>query len=518
LYALKRAQAKMNEAIKETHSSPRSSAYFPEDDEEEIISKDRVFGDIPEHILSKDTFWLDEDDPYSTLGSSPSSGSNTEIDRIPTRAEIVQHAWGFYLIINSLICDSRVYDYEFKQIQDDPLYPYLNSLVGIADSGEDGYANENKRVSQVNKAEYADMGSHRICHSLTKDAEKVVPELKAICADLGRKVGTQAIAVGPVKKPSEALLKCERKYGGNPLLVTDYCRASVFVKDVASLLALIEIVLSKYTNIVRRIKLSRLKSDHHPLVGGYRDCKINLDVSGHVCEIQLHFVPLWLIKEADGYNHYKKCCEHNVYPSSFDIGRTLAGLSRSELNDFVTISEHDLEITPIESLKDYHEEKIREYFALANLYLRHSMGAKAEYILRRTAKLRSESSSFGRFHAETLLHLELLHKSLKLQHKFKSALAVQSQINKIRKMRQGKGNDQEPTVSKLCATDQCAAFERVVDMIIDPAKTERQNEMRKNVEVEESRALWLRQRREHFPAMSQSVSQSRDDSENLHSV
>jgi hypothetical protein len=519
LYALKRAQAKMNEAIKETHSSPRSSAYFPEDYEEEVISKDRVFGDIPEHILSKDTFWLDEDDPYSTLGSSPSSGSNTEIDRIPTRAEIVQHAWGFYLIINSLICDSRVYDYEFKQIQDDPLYPYLNSLVGIADSGEDGYANENKRVSQVNKAEYADMGSHRICHSLTKDAEKVVPELKAICADLGRKVGTQAIAVGPVKKPSEALLKCERKYGGNPLLVTDYCRASVFVKDVASLLALIEILLSKYNNIVRRIKLSRLKSDHHPLVGGYRDCKINLDVSGHVCEIQLHFVPLWLIKEADGYNHYKKCCEHNVYPSSFDIGRTLAGLSRSELNDFVTISEHDLEITPIESLKDYHEEKIREYFALANLYLRHSMGAKAEYILRRTAKLRSESSSFGRFHAETLLHLELLHKSLKLQHKFKSALAVQSQINKIRKMqRQGKGNDQEPTVSKLCATDQCAAFERVVDMIIDPAKTERQNEMRKNVEVEESRALWLRQRREHFPAMSQSVSQSRDDSENLHSV
>jgi hypothetical protein len=175
-------------------------------------------------------------------------------------------------------------------------------------------------------------------------------------------------------------------------------------------------------------------------------------------------------------------------------------------------------------LKDYHEEKIREYFALANLYLRHSMGAKAEFILRRTAKLRSESSSFGCFHAETLLHLELLHKSLKLQHKFKSALAVQSQINKIRKMqRQGKGNDQEPTVSKLCATNQCAAFERVVDMIIDPAKTERQNEMQKNAEVEESRALWLRQRREHFPSMSLSTSQSRDDSEhddseNLHSV
>ena len=34
------------------------------------------------------------------------------------------------------------------------------------------------------------------------------------------------------------------------------------MKDIASLLALIEIVLSKYAGIVRRIKLSSLKVDH----------------------------------------------------------------------------------------------------------------------------------------------------------------------------------------------------------------------------------------------------------------
>ena len=61
----------------------------------------------------------------------------------------------------------------------------------------------------------------------------------------------------------------------------DYCCVSFFVKDIASLLALIEIVLSKYAGIVRRIKLSSLKVDHV--------CKINLDI-GHICEIQVHLV------------------------------------------------------------------------------------------------------------------------------------------------------------------------------------------------------------------------------------
>ena len=485
MYALKRAQAKMNEAIRAAHSSPTSSSFVPHDNEEERAMDAREDG-IPKHIFPRDTFWDDEDD-----------GSTIETDLPLTRAETVQNAWSFYLYINSLIFDSRVYDYEYEQIKDDPLYPYLNSLVGIADSGEDGFADENKRISQGARREYADMSSHRICHSLTKDAEKALPELKAICADLGSKVGIQTMAVGPIKKPSEALLKCEKKYGGDPLLITDYCRTSLFVKDIATLLALIEIVLSKYTSIVKRIKLSTLKSDHNPLLGGYRDCKINLVVGGHVCEIQVHLIKMWLIKEAGGYNHYKKCCEHNVYPSSFDIGRVLAGLSRDVLNDLVKISEDDMERTPIESLQHHQEEKIRDYFALASLYLCHSRGAKAEYILRRTAKLRSESSKFGRFHAETLLHLQLLRKSLKLQHKYKSATAVKNQIRKIISMHR-KGDAAEPNLSQLCAADQCGAFERVCDMILDPAKTERQNEDQKAAMVDESRALWLRMRRTFF--------------------
>jgi len=440
MYALKRAQANMNEAVRAAHSSPTSSSYVPYDNEEEKVMDGRDDG-IPNHIFPRKTFWDEEDD-----------GSSIETDRPLTSAETAQNAWSYYLNINYLIFDSRVYDYEYEQIQDDPLYPYLNSLVGIADSGEDGFANENKRISQEVRREYAEMSSHRICHSLTKDAEKALPELKAICADLGSQLGIQTMAVGPIKKPSEALLKCEQKYGGDPLLITDYCRTSLFVKDIATLLALIEIVLSKYTSIVRRIKLSTLKSDHHPLVGGYRDCKINLVVGGHICEIQVHLTAMWRVNEAGGYIHYKKCCEHNVYPSSFDICRVLAGLSRDVLTDLVKISEDDMERTPIESLQQHQEEKIRDYFALASLYLCHSRG---------------------------------------------SATAVKNQIRKIISMHR-KGDAAEPKLSQLCAVDQCGAFERVCDMVLDPAKSERQNENQKAAIVDESRALWLRMRRTFF--------------------
>ena len=77
------------------------------------------------------------------------------------------------------------------------------------------------------------------------------------------------------------------------LQTTIYCCVSLFVKDIASLLALIEIVLSKYAGIVRRIKLSSLKVDHV--------CKIKLDED--ICEIQVHLVSIWLIMEGKRYAH-----------------------------------------------------------------------------------------------------------------------------------------------------------------------------------------------------------------------
>jgi hypothetical protein len=139
------------------------------------------------------------------------------------------------------------------------------------------------------------------------------------------------LLIGPVKTASAALIKSEKKYAGNPLLVTDFCRVSLFVPDIATLLALIEIVLSKYAYIVKRIKLSNLKNDYKAIIGGYRDCKINVDIDGHICEIQVHLERLWNIREESGYTHYKNCFDNNVNDPEYDISRTLIGLDREFL-------------------------------------------------------------------------------------------------------------------------------------------------------------------------------------------
>lgn len=503
-FAFERMQGQIDEAIKAAHGEESPVREEEKKTEEEDEPFNPFNGQSPKTPVPLNiTCWDDNEDLSKIHGATPAStpgagGTSIEKSGPPTQKEAMENAWIFYRKINALIFDNRIYDYEFSLLQEDPLYPYLNSLVGIADSGEDGYTNENKRISQPAKIEYKDMSPHRICHDLTKEAEGALDELKSICAYIGSKLGMQTMAVGPMKKPSEALLKSEKKYKGDPLLVTDYCRASLFVKDIASLLALIEIVLSKYASVVRCIKLSTLKSDRVPLVGGYRDCKINIDVGGHVCEIQVHLISMWLIKEGKGYAHYKECREYHVDISSFDISRTLSGLDRKVLADLIKTGEGSLTRSmPVSSLRQFNEDQIRDYFALANIYLYYGLPGKAEYIMRRLVKLRSESDEFGPYHAETLLHLEILWKSLKCQHKHKSASSVKSQIKKARKMQQH-GDVDEPDLSELVETDQCGAIDHVCDMILDPSKKEREEEKRKVETVEESRAMWLKVRRQFF--------------------
>ncbi len=237
-------------------------------------------------------------------------------------------------------------------------------------------------------------------------------------------------STGPTKKPSVALLKSEKKYDSNPLLVTDFCRVSLFVPDIATLLALIEIVLSKYSGIVRRIKLSSLKKEHSPIVGGYRDCKINVDVDGHICEIQVHLESMWNIKEEGGYFHYKKCTENSVDISTFDITRTLTGLEREFIADLIKVGEESIKSVPVNALNYDNEDQIRNYSALANLYIYYGLPVRAEYTLRQLVKLRTENLNFGPGHSETLMHLRLLKKSLKMQHKYKSAFAVTKRLKR----------------------------------------------------------------------------------------
>jgi hypothetical protein len=102
------------------------------------------------------------------------------------------------------------------------------------------------------------------------------------------------------------------------------------VKDLPTLLALLELMRDSFGPLIRRVKLSYLKANHKPLPGGYRDCKINVELDDHICEIQVHLLPMWEICGVKGFRHYRHCLEYNTdtFTDPYDA---LAGLDRRTL-------------------------------------------------------------------------------------------------------------------------------------------------------------------------------------------
>lgn len=488
-FAFERAHHGIDEAIKATHEQIE---VVPKEEEEEFPLPGESTSQVPETVFTNESFWSEgvEQPPTEEEMELPGNVLFKNHDKAAV------NAWYFYSDVNNLLFESRLYDYEFHQLKKDPLYPYLNSLVGIADSGDDGCTNEDKLIKQQNRKEYADTSPIRICHRLVEDAVVAMPKLKEICFDIGAKLSMKTFAVGPIKKASEALTKCTKKYGGDPLLVTDYCRVAMFAKDIATLLAVMEIILTKYKDIVRRIKLSNLRADHAPLAGGYRDCKINIDVDGHICEIQLHLEQMWNIKEGKGYAHYKACKANDVdSTTTYDIKKTLSGLNRTFLSELISVGEDATQKVRLEDLHPGKEENIRDYFALACIYLKKGRLGSAEKVLSRLVRVRSDSLIFGPRHEETLLFMRKLHESLKRQHKFKVASLMEA---KIKNAERSNDEDYEPDLTELCVTDHCGAWESICEALLDPSSIEKEKLEKQQEVVEESRALWLSLRKTYW--------------------
>ena len=93
--------------------------------------------------------------------------------------------------------------------------------------------------------------------------------------------------------------------------------------------------------------------------------------------------------------------------------------------------------------------------------------------------------------------MELLCKSLKCQHRYKSASSVKNQISKAKKIQRERAHD-DPSLEEMWENNHCGAMDHVCDLLLDPAKKERQEEKRKADTVEKSRALWLTVRRSFF--------------------
>jgi len=416
------------------------------------------------------------------------------LESIAKRRAVIKDSWDFFRMVCSLLRDKRKYDEVFRKLQLDPVYSYLNSMTGLNDPGDDmamgGNIGADKPITQMHFAEYDQMSSSQIAKDLVRRAEVALPSLVEICKALAGSLGMEEVGVGPVKDASAALRKAEKKYEGDVLKVTDYCRALLVVKDFPTLLALLELARDSFGPLIRRVKLSTLKNDRNAKPGGYRDCIINLELKDHICEIQIHMWPMWVICGVDGFRHYRHCLEYST-DTFGDPYEALAGLDRKTMAELIVMAEEAVADMPLETLEWYHEKFILDYFAEVGLFLHHGLHEWAETTLRALIKLRCQSPDIGPDHHETITLYKYLEQALRAQKRLDEADEVAAKIAENKQLKSNEKVEADKSVWDEWVTE---PFESIVD----PNKKEREEEERIKKEVRASKKAWRKIREERF--------------------
>lgn len=440
------------------------------------------------------------------------------LESIAKRRAVIKDSWDFFRMICSLLRDRRKYHEVFRKLQLDPVYPYLQSMTGLNDPGDAGYENLDKEVIQKDLAKYARMTRSQVAEHLCKQAQEAMPSLVEICKALAGSLGLEEVGLGPVKEVSAALKKAERKYEGDLLKITDYCRAMLVVKDFPSLLALLELARDSFGPLIRRVKLSTLKSDHKSKPGGYRDCTINLELKDHICEIQIHLWPMWVVCGVDGFRHYRHCLEYNT--DSFDDAYdALEGLDRKTMAELIVMAEEAVAEIPLDTLEWFQEKFILDYFAEVGLFMKHGLHVWAEITLRHLIRLRTESPDIGPEHHETILLYTHLETVLTKLGKVTEAKDIRKRILKngtvvfgsfylvyffpkltflyflsLEKRLEDEKEQAEKSIWDAFVNGPMEAY----DMIMDPNKKEREQEAKLRQEVKASKKQWRMIRKQRF--------------------
>mmetsp|Transcript_1672 Transcript_1672/g.2267 ORF Transcript_1672/g.2267 Transcript_1672/m.2267 type:complete len:866 (+) Transcript_1672:125-2722(+) len=420
------------------------------------------------------------------------------LESISKRRAVITDSWEFYLMVCSLVRDRRKYDEIFQKLRKDPVYPYFNSLTGMSDE-----TGELKPLSQREFSDYPDLTPTQLADKLIADAEEAKDSLQAVCKKFAATFGLREIGIGPIKTREAALKKAERKYGGDLLKVTDYCRALLVVKDIPAVLALLEHARDSFGELIRRVKLTPLQEEHESIIGGYRDVKINVEINGHVCEIQVHVWSMWSVCGVDGYKHYRHAIEYNT-DSFKDPYRALDGLDSKSIAELTVVAEERVADVPLEQLEWHHESHILDYTAEVGLFMKHNLFPWAETTLKKLIELRLESPDIGPYHLETLSLYLSLEKCLIAQKKKKDAKEVHDMIEEIELTRGQQEEEQEKTMWDYL--DVCS--------VINPNHTEEQNREARTKQIKASKRAWRKTRTERYPYLhSPLLNESRAASE-----
>ena len=416
-----------------------------------------------------------------------------EYDEISESRAVIKDSWDFFRMGCSLLRDRRKYDEAFRRMQLDPVYPYLDSMMGMNDSIDDvprENAGMNKRLSQVTRDTYYKMSESAITQDLVRQAQVALPSLLEICKELATTLGIKEYAVGPVKDARSALRKAEEKYEGDVLKVTDFCRALIIVEDFPTLLALLELACDSFSSLIRRVKLSSLQTYRASKPGGYRDCIINLELDDHICEISVHLQPMWAVCGMDGFRHYRHCLKYPI--DTFDDPmNALMGLDRMAVSELIQMAEVSVSGMPLETLEWHHEKFILDYFCKALLLLHRGLNELAESTFHTLIKLRSQHPDIGPYHPETVALYGYLKETLQVQGNYADAKVVAGWIlESDQERRMEKANAEKPIWDQFILEP--------LESIIDPHKKERIVEEKMLKELRASTQAWKKIREERF--------------------
>ena len=81
-------------------------------------------------------------------------------------------------------------------MQIDSVYPYLNSITGLNDPGDDAHNGDCTNVMQKDCSKYKKMTRTEVCKDLVSKAEQALPSLVEICKALAGSLGMEEVGVG----------------------------------------------------------------------------------------------------------------------------------------------------------------------------------------------------------------------------------------------------------------------------------------------------------------------------------
>jgi len=483
-------------------------------------------------IVVEETYVTEEDSSVVDASTSPRT---TPVDpaALARRKAIIQDSWEFYRLICSLVCDRDRYLETFRTLQKDPVYPYLNSLTSVNDPGDVGYENFEKPVMQSDAEEYQSMSKLEVAQALEQKAHETLPQFVEVCKALAGSLGIAELGIGPIKGAATALRKAQRKYDGDLLKVTDYCRALIIVDDMAALLGLLELLRDSYGDLIRRVKLSTLNSERAK-IGGYRDCIINIEIEDHICELQVHLRPMWEICKTKGYKHYQYCWEYKT-DSFKDAYASLKGMDRQSLRELIAWAEEVTSPYPLDNVKGDQEKIIMDYFAMAGLYYKMGSYTFGEIYFSRLTDLRKET--FGVLHPQTDFLQRYLVSCLKKQHKEKEANMKETEyaLEKVKAQQTYKQQTDQATETaykeaqaaehqseEIPAADTSASFwgtlsdslqqgtDSAYALIMDPNRKVREEEEATKAKIKTSKQVWRSIRRERYPFLEGAMEEGED--------